>query len=59
VFLLLTVGPQWLPEAKRLSPETPIFVVGCKKDLRFDGQTIEELQRSGQLPLITAEVCPF
>ncbi|KAK0639833.1 P-loop containing nucleoside triphosphate hydrolase protein [Cercophora newfieldiana] len=46
---------KWLPEATRFCPETPIFVVGCKQDLRFDHKTIAELQRSGQLPLTTAE----
>jgi GTPase SAR1 family protein len=46
---------RWLPEATRFCPETPIFVVGCKQDLRFDPMTIGHLQRSGQLPLTTAE----
>ncbi|KAK4450942.1 P-loop containing nucleoside triphosphate hydrolase protein [Podospora aff. communis PSN243] len=46
---------KWLPEATRFCPETPIFVIGCKQDLRFDPKTIGELQRCGQLPLTTAE----
>ncbi|KAK0622652.1 P-loop containing nucleoside triphosphate hydrolase protein [Immersiella caudata] len=46
---------KWLPEATRFCPETPIFVIGCKQDLRFDPKTIGELQKSGQLPLTTAE----
>jgi len=33
----------------------PIILVGCKKDLRHDQKTIEELQKTSQRPPVTPE----
>ncbi|CAJ0916878.1 13042_t:CDS:2 [Entrophospora sp. SA101] len=33
----------------------PIILVGCKKDLRFDPKTIEELRKTSQRPVTTEE----
>ena len=42
----------------------PIILVGCKKDLRFDSKTIEELRKTSQRPVTPEEVifrvlCPI
>lgn len=34
----------------------PIVLVGCKKDLRFDPKTIEELRKTSQKPVSPEEV---
>ena len=34
----------------------PIILVGCKKDLRFDPKTIEELHKTSQKPVTTEQV---
>ena len=34
----------------------PIILVGCKKDLRFDPKTIEELHKTSQKPVTTDQV---
>ena len=35
----------------------PIILVGCKKDLRRDGKTIDELRKTNQRPVTPEEVC--
>jgi Ras family protein A len=35
----------------------PIILVGCKKDLRYDQKTIEELRKTSQKPVSPEEVC--
>ena len=35
----------------------PIILVGCKKDLRRDPKTIEELRKTNQRPVTPEEVC--
>lgn len=35
----------------------PIILVGCKKDLRYDPKTIEELRKTSQKPVSPEEVC--
>ncbi len=35
----------------------PIILVGCKKDLRRDGKTIENLRKTSQRPVTPEEVC--
>lgn len=37
-------------------PGLPIILVGCKKDLRFDPKTIEELHKTSQKPVTTEQV---
>jgi GTPase SAR1 family protein len=34
----------------------PIILVGCKKDLRFDAKTIEELHKTSQKPVSPEQV---
>lgn len=34
----------------------PIILVGCKKDLRFDQKTIEELHKTSQKPVTMEQV---
>lgn len=34
----------------------PIILVGCKKDLRYDNKTIEELRKTSQKPVSPEEV---
>lgn len=34
----------------------PIILVGCKKDLRYDSKTIEELRKTSQKPVSPEEV---
>jgi len=49
---------QWTPEVLHFCSGVPIFLVGCKKDLRHDPQTIEELSRrkTPQKPVSLEEV---
>ena len=35
----------------------PIILVGCKKDLRRDPKTIDELRKVSQRPVTPEEVC--
>lgn len=37
----------------------PIILVGCKKDLRYDAKTIEELRKTSQKPVSPEEVSLF
>ena len=36
----------------------PIILVGCKKDLRYDQKTIEELHKTSQKPVTPEQVRP-
>ncbi|CAE6412029.1 unnamed protein product [Rhizoctonia solani] len=45
---------KWILEARRFCPGISIILVGCKKDLRHDPKTIDELCKTNQRP-ITAE----
>jgi GTPase SAR1 family protein len=45
---------QWISEVLHFCSGLPIILVGCKKDLRFDPKTIEELHKTSQKP-VTAE----
>ncbi|KAG9119154.1 GTP-binding protein Rho1 [Ceratobasidium sp. 392] len=49
------IEAKWVPEVKRFCPGLPYFLVGCKKDLRHDPATIEELRKYGQKPVTTEE----
>ena len=35
----------------------PVILVGCKKDLRYDQKTIEELHKTSQKPVTPEQVC--
>ncbi|KAK3293452.1 neuronal RhoA GEF protein [Chaetomium fimeti] len=45
------VGEKWCSEVHHFCPDVPKILVGCKKDLRFDQKTIEELRKTSQQPV--------
>lgn len=51
----LTVA-QWISEVLHFCQGLPIILVGCKKDLRFDQKTIEELHKTSQKPVTPEQV---
>ncbi|CAO3651230.1 unnamed protein product [Mucor hiemalis] len=50
------VQEKWIEELNTYCFGVPIILVGCKKDLRKDVKTIEELQKISQKPVSTQEV---
>ncbi|RCI12822.1 hypothetical protein L249_0391 [Ophiocordyceps polyrhachis-furcata BCC 54312] len=42
---------QWISEVLHFCSGLPIILVGCKKDLRYDQKTIEELRKTSQKPV--------
>ncbi|PVF94902.1 GTP-binding protein rhoA [Serendipita vermifera] len=42
------VASKWVPEITHFCPGIPFILVGCKKDLRHDRRTVEDLKRRGQ-----------
>jgi Ras homolog gene family, member A len=47
---------KWGPETKRFgAEEVPRFLVGCKKDLRNDQETLQELAQRSQVPVTTEQ----
>ncbi|KAL9538490.1 hypothetical protein MBANPS3_010898 [Mucor bainieri] len=51
------VQEKWITELYTYIPNVPIILVGCKKDLREDEKTVEELRQIGQKPVSYEEVC--
>ncbi|XP_050970903.1 ras-related C3 botulinum toxin substrate 1-like [Labeo rohita] len=49
---LENVCVRWYPEVRHHCPDTPIILVGTKLDLRDDKDTIEELKKNKQTPVI-------
>ena len=50
---------QWISEVLHFCHNLPIILVGCKKDLRYDQKTIEELHKTSQKPVTPEQVgCP-
>ncbi|CAG5132620.1 unnamed protein product [Candidula unifasciata] len=49
------VTDKWYPEAKHYCPGVPIILVGNKKDLRNDPETLAELTRKRQSPVTTED----
>jgi len=49
------VQEKWISEVMHFCQGLPIILVGCKKDLRFDPKTIEELRKTSQRPVTTEE----
>lgn len=48
---LENIPEKWTPEVRHFCPNVPIILVGNKKDLRSDPQTIKELQKMKQEPV--------
>jgi len=53
---LATDKEQWISEVLHFCQGLPIILVGCKKDLRFDQKTIEELHKTSQKPVTPEQV---
>lgn len=47
---------QWISEVLHFCQGLPILLVACKKDLRNDPHTIEELRKTSQRPVTYEEV---
>jgi Ras family protein A len=47
---------QWISEVMHFCAGLPVILVGCKKDLRRDQRTIEELRKTSQRPVTLEEV---
>src|ERR1700759_1048663 len=47
---------QWIFEVLHFCQGLPIILVGCKKDLRYDQKTIEELHKTSQKPVSPEQV---
>ncbi|RMZ12944.1 hypothetical protein D0860_02767 [Hortaea werneckii] len=45
------VQEKWISEVLHFCQGLPIILVGCKKDLRYDQKTIEELHKTSQKPV--------
>jgi Ras family protein A len=50
------VGEKWCSEVHHFCPDVPKILVGCKKDLRFDQKTIDELRKTSQQPVTPEQV---
>ncbi|KEY72729.1 hypothetical protein S7711_02517, partial [Stachybotrys chartarum IBT 7711] len=50
------VQEKWISEVLHFCQGLPIVLVGCKKDLRYDQKTIEELRKTSQKPVSPEEV---
>ncbi|KAF9158941.1 GTP-binding protein Rho1 [Actinomortierella ambigua] len=48
---LENVTEKWFSEVQHFCGGLPVLLVGCKKDLRHDPRTIEELRRNNQCPV--------
>ena len=55
----LTGSQQWISEVLHFCQGHPIILVGCKKDLRNDPRTIEELHKTSQKPVTPEQVSSF
>jgi len=49
------VQEKWISEVMHFCPGLPIILVGCKRDLRRDPKTIEDLRRENQRPVTPEE----
>mgnify|MGYP003365667748 FL=1 len=52
---LENVQEKWIAEVLHFCQGVPIILVGCKVDLRNDGQIMEQLREVGQQPVSTAD----
>lgn len=55
---LIRLPIQWISEVLHFCQGLPIILVGCKKDLRYDQKTIEELHKTSQKPVTPEQVSP-
>lgn len=49
------VQEKWISEVLHFCAGLPIILVGCKRDLRNDPRVIEELRKTGQSPVTSAQ----
>ncbi|XP_030828516.1 ras-like GTP-binding protein rhoA [Strongylocentrotus purpuratus] len=49
------ISKKWIPEVKKYLPKAPIILVGNKKDLQSDKDTIQELLKENQEPVKTED----
>ncbi len=49
------VQEKWISEVLHFCQSVPIILVGCKSDLRNDPATIEELRKTSQTPVSSAD----
>ncbi|KAI9321207.1 Rho1 GTPase [Dichotomocladium elegans] len=50
------IPEKWLPEVQyHCGPKMPFFLVGCKKDLRNDSKTLQQLQSRGMTTVSYAQ----
>ncbi|THH08102.1 hypothetical protein EW145_g2924 [Phellinidium pouzarii] len=49
------VQEKWHSEVTHFCNGLPVLLVGCKKDLRYDSKTIEELRKTSQRPVTQEE----
>lgn len=54
--MLIQLFIQWISEVLHFCQGLPIILVGCKKDLRYDQKTIEELHKTSQKPVTPEQV---
>lgn len=52
---LENVPEKWVPEVRHFCPNVPFILVGCKRDMRHDPNTIAALQKMGQKPVSEEE----
>ena len=50
---------KWIYKVTHFCSGLPIILIGCKKDLRHDPKTINELSKTNQRPTTPDEVCLF
>jgi len=48
---LENVQEKWIGEVMHFCPKVPVMLVGCKKDLRRDQQTLDTLRKQNQRPI--------
>ncbi|TDL19157.1 ras-domain-containing protein [Rickenella mellea] len=53
---LATVQEKWISEINNYLSGCPLILVGCKRDLRNDAKTIEQLLKTSQRPVTVEEV---
>lgn len=50
------VQEKWISEVHHFCADLPVILVACKKDLRNDAKTVDELRRTSQRPVTREEV---